>query len=150
MKPPKKRAKLTAIPAPAIAVAAETRTTELIGVDEDGNMALWSVGEVLPISAFPIVGEGWFIESAHYVIQWKGHAITVHCCGQVGKLIEVLFMCSYGDAKKIPFKEVEAMLIGKVIPDARDQAEFMQKLKELGEILHRKDHAPHRQRGRLS
>jgi hypothetical protein len=54
-----------------------TRTTELIGMDTDGRMYLWSTGEVRPVSAFEV--DGYFIKDGHYVIQWRDHAITVHC-----------------------------------------------------------------------
>ena len=50
---------------------------ELIGCDEDGNMSLWSVGDVLPMTAFDF---DWSLNgdiNGHYVIDWKNHAITI-------------------------------------------------------------------------
>jgi hypothetical protein len=80
-----------AIAAPAVPPSM-VRNTELIGVDEGGNMSLWQRGDVQPITKFG--GNGPWIESAHYVIRWKGHAITVHCSGPRHGTIGVQFMCS--------------------------------------------------------
>lgn len=59
----------------------DTRTTELIGMDIDGQMYLLQTGQVRPITAFEDYRHGGLrlIKSGHYVIQWQGHAITVHC-----------------------------------------------------------------------
>jgi hypothetical protein len=130
-----------ASPAPMI------RNTELIGVDEDGNMALWSRGDVQPITEFERGGP--YIESAHYVIQWKGHAITVHCNGPRYGNINVLFMCSASNTQQIPFDEVEAMLLGKVIPDPEHQARIRITLERLTEAMRAKNQAPHLRRGKI-
>jgi hypothetical protein len=123
------------------------RDVELIGVDEDGNMALWASGDVQPLSQFG--GSGPYIESAHYVIQWKGHAITVHCNGSRYGNINVLFMCSASDTKQIPFDDVEAMLLGKVIPDPESQARIRMMLDRLTKAMRASNQPPHRRRGKI-
>jgi hypothetical protein len=127
----------------------ETRTTELIGVDEDGVMSLWSVGEVRPITAFRTTDEGRWIKSGHYVIDWKGHAITVHCGNLINGGVSVLFMCSAGNGTSMTRAEVEAMLIGEVVPDPKIEANILRQLEELSAILKRRNQAPHRLRGRI-
>ena len=78
-------------------------------------------------------GEPW-IESGHYVIEWKGHAITVHCGNFIDGTISVLFMCSRSDrALSMRREVVESMLIGKVIPDPETEARISRLLIELGE-----------------
>jgi hypothetical protein len=137
---------VTGLP-PALPTSPEVRETELIGVDEDGNMTLWQVGNVQPVTAFET--DGIWIKGGHYVIQWKGHAITVHCNGGVGGLISVQFMCSQNLVLYMPLAEVEAMLLGKVIPDPKREAEILLLLKQWVEAMHRRQQAPHRLRGRI-
>jgi hypothetical protein len=132
---------------PALPTLPEARETELIGVDEDGNMSLWQVGNVRPVTAFET--DGIWIKGGHYVIQWKGHAITVHCNGGVGGLISLQFMCSRNWVLYMRLAEVEAMLLGKVIPDPEHEARILLSLKEWGEALHRSQQVPHRRRGRI-
>jgi hypothetical protein len=123
------------------------RNTELIGVDEDGNMALWQRGNVQPVTAFESNG-GW-IQSGHYVIQWKGHAITVHCSGSRYGNIHVLFMRSGADSKQIPFDEVEAMLLGKVVPDPEHVARIRMMLDRATKAMRASNQAPHLRRGKI-
>jgi hypothetical protein len=148
MSAPRRATRPTKAPAPPPAAPAPMiRNTELIGLDEDGNMSLWDTGDVQPLTEFG--GSGPYIEGAHYVIQWKGHAITVHCNGSRYGNIRVLFMCSAGDAKQIPFDEVEAMLLGKVIPDPEHQARIMLMFAQIKEAMSAKHQAPHLRRGKI-
>ena len=84
--------RIKALAPPPAALAPVIRNTELIGLDEEGNMSLWQRGNVQPITEFERNGQ--WIEGGHYVIQWKGHAITVHCNGSAFGSISVQFMCS--------------------------------------------------------
>jgi hypothetical protein len=148
MSAPRRANRRTKAPAPPPAVPAPIiRNTELIGLDEEGNMSLWQRGDVQPITEFG--GSGPYIESAHYVIQWKGHAITVHCNGSRYGNIRVLFMCGGGDAEQIPFDEVEAMLLGKVIPDPEHQARMMIVLDRITKAMRAGNQAAHLRRGKI-
>jgi hypothetical protein len=94
-----------AIRAPAAAPSTELRKTELIGLTDDGRMVLWSTENVRPVSAFATTKRG-YIDGGHFVIEWKGHAITVHCGNydstpQSG-LISVQFMCN--GARSVPMR----------------------------------------------
>ncbi len=132
---------------PASPAQPETRMTELIGLDEDGNMSLWAVGEVRPVSRFE--GNGPWIDGGYYVVQWKGHAITVHCGNVTGRLVSVLFMCSRNMQIFLPRAEVEAMLLGKVIPDTAQQAATTAAFDCLLAARHARGQAPHRRRGHM-
>lgn len=131
-------------PAPA------PRKTELIGLTADGRLVLWDTGMVQPISRFETTDGGLWIQGGHYVIEWKGHAITVHCGNFTNGDVSVLFMCSRLDALAMPRAEVEAMLLGKVIRDPVIEAGISEALKQLLDGLIARQDAPHRQRGRIS
>jgi hypothetical protein len=140
----------TSLPIDLRPVAApEPRMMELIGVDEDGVMSLWSTGNVQPVTAFETTNGGRWIKSGHYVIDWKGHAITVHCGNFINGRVSLLFMCSAGNGTSMTREEVEAMLIGKVIPDPAAEARILQGLQDLTEALKRRNQASHRLRGRI-
>jgi hypothetical protein len=131
--------------------APTTRTTELIGMDEDGRMYLWDTGEVRPITAFESDADG-LIKHGHYVIQWKGHAITVHCGMALVRgvwRISVQFMCSDAPVLYMSRAEVEPMLLGEVIPDPELEAQILRELKAWGEAIDAAHRAPHRRRGRI-
>jgi len=130
-------------------VSTGPREMELIGVDEDGQMSLWDTGLVQPVSAFETTEGGQYIESGHYVIEWKGHAITVHCGNRTDGTVSILFMCSGGGSFSMQRAEVEAMLLGKVIPDPIVQAEIREGLKRLTENLKASRQAPHLRRGSI-
>ena len=93
-----------------------------------------------------------FIKSGHYVIQWQGHAITVHCGsvldGRKWK-VGVKFMCSRGPALCMARAEVEAMLLGEVVRDPEAEARILQQLLELHEAFTARHQAPHRRRMRM-
>jgi hypothetical protein len=148
MTAPRRRAKKAplAIRTPPLPPA-EPRTQELIGCDEDGNMSLWSVGNVLPMTAFDRSLYGHI--SGHYVINWKSHAITAHINGFRRDTLIVMFMCSGGNGIQMPFDDVEAMLLGKVIPDPEKEAELLEGFRQLREAMAARNAAPHRRRGRI-
>jgi hypothetical protein len=133
----------------------DTRATELIGMDTDGQMYLWDTGQVRPVTAFEDYRHGGLrlIKSGHYVIHWQGHAITVHCGsvldGRKWK-VGVQFMCSRGAPLCMPRAEVEAMLLGEVVRDPRAEERILQRLKELHEAVTARHQAPHRRRMRMS
>jgi hypothetical protein len=128
----------------------DTRTTELIGMDIDGQMYRWDTGEVRPVTAFE--DDGRFIKSGHYVIQWEGHAITVHCGNMlVGRRwVSVQFMCSRGPVLYMARAEVEAMLLGEVVRDPKAEEGILRQLKELHEAVTARQQVPHRRRMRMS
>ncbi len=134
---------------PVLKASTELREMELIGVDEDGNMSLWSTGMVQPVSAFRTCDGGQSIDGGHYVIEWKGHAITVHCGNRTDGTVSVQFMCSGGVSIAMQRAEVEAMLLGKVIPDPIQQAQIIESFKRLTESLKASRQPPHKQRGRI-
>ena len=134
---------------PPPAPAAEPRLTELIGLTDDGRMVLWDTQPVLPMSKFPTKTEGgreWII-GHHYVIGWKGHAITVHCSNTMDGLVHVMFMVGQMHLY-LPRGEVERMLLGKVHTPEAD-AEISRLLRKVLAAQEAKQDAPHRQRGRI-
>jgi hypothetical protein len=145
---PQRKKAVHPVKPPALAPL-ETRRQELIGCDEDGNMSLWDTGNVRPLTAFEPHNPPWMIDSGHYVIEWKGHAITVHLGNATGGRITVLFMCSGAGYLYMPREVVEPMLLGKVIPDPEHEARMAEGFKKLTEAMCASNHAPHRRRGRI-
>ena len=127
------------------------RDMDLIGLDVDGRMSLWDVGKVKPVKRFDYFMDTGVrrIHAGHYVIDWKGYAITVHCGNNIDGTVSVLFMCSSGDSISMPRKEVQELLLGKVITDPEISARIMDLLKEWGEDIEHRQKAPHLQRGYL-
>lgn len=139
----RKAPKLKPTPAP--------RTTELIGLTEDGRMVLWNEnGQVQPVSKFETIENGRWIASGHYVIDYKGHAITVHCGNMADGSVSLQFMCNRAAIRSFSRAEVERMLIGKVIQSEESKAVDREILKRLTEWAHHDDDDPKRSRGRLS
>ena len=126
----------------------EPRMTELIGLTADGRKVLWSTDWVRPVSAFETSDGGRWIKSGHYVIDWKGHAITVHCGNCADETVSVQFMCMEG-VLYMSRHEVERMLLGYVVPDPVAQAVITEKLRQLTRDLQASRDVPHRQRGRI-
>ena len=125
------------------------RTTDLIGLTTDGRLVLWqAAAEVRPISAFRT--DGVWIISGHYVIEWKGHAITVHCANMTDGSVGVQFMCGALKSLVLERTAVEAMLLGEVIQSEESKAVTRDLLAQLRDWAERSHDAPHLQRGRLS
>jgi hypothetical protein len=119
-------------------------------MDTDGRMYLWSTGEVRPVSAFEINGP--FIKDGHYVIQWKDHAITVHCGNTLvdGKLrVSVQFMCNRGTVLSMPAMRSRQCFSARLC-GIRKWRQTLRKLKELHEAVTARHQAPHRRRMRMS
>ncbi len=138
--------------APQLAREPELRRTELIGLTEDGRMVLWDVGNVRPCSTFPMDGQ--WIESGHHVINWKGHAITVHLGNTLGRgpgepLVSVQFMCSGTGSRAFRRGEIEPLLLGKVVRDPEEARKISEMLEELLKLTIARYDQPHRQRGRI-
>ena len=132
------------------------RDMELIGLDVDGRMSLWAVGKVEPVKRFDYFMDSGVrrIHAGHYVIDWKGYAITVHCCCDFTGNVRVQFMCNSGSSIPMPRKEVEDMLLGKVIRNPVSGAKSMEclkdlRLKDLREFFKPPQQDPLRQRGYL-
>jgi hypothetical protein len=127
---------------------------ELIGVDEAGNMSLWATGTIKPLSALENnASSPAYIDGGHYVIWWKGHAITVHLSGSRTGLLEVLFMCGNLMKANLLCDEVEALLIGKVSEDGDGTPDYWaERIKEVAKHLREAmiAEAPGRRRGHIS
>jgi hypothetical protein len=135
---------------PATEIPEALRKTELIGLTEDGRMVLWSTGTVRPINHFEASsGDRQCIQSGHYVIDWHGHAITVHICGLLKGGCRLQFMCGAVQGIVMPTKKVEPLLLGVVVPDPIIQAQIMAKFDRIFENLNERDRSPGRQRGRI-
>lgn len=87
--------------------------------------------------------------NGHYVIDWKNHAITAHINGFRRDTLTVMFMCSGSNGIQMPFDDVEAMLLGKVIPDPEEKAKLEERFRQLREAMAARNAAPHRRRGRI-
>ena len=125
-----------------------TRTMDLIGLTDDGRLVLWSEAQqVRPITAFPTNGHS--IESGHYVLNWKNHAVTAHLTTGAAGSVVVQFMCNRGPQLRMTRAEVEPLLLGIVVPDPAHEAEILRMLRELTADLTARQDAPHRQRGRI-
>jgi hypothetical protein len=136
-------------PKPPKLTAPAPRTTELIGLTDDGRMVLWDTGQVQPVDRFETSADGRWIKEGHYVINWTGHAITVHCGNMMSGNVSLLFMCSTGASRSVPRAEIEALLIGKVIPDEAVHWETMEMFEELEEAMRHRHRESHLQRGRI-
>jgi hypothetical protein len=94
---------------------ASARQLDLIGCNEAGEMRIWDTGYVEPVSRFQNYADG-CVHSAYYVIQWRGHAVTVHCGSNHDHSVCVLFMCGGGYSLDMSSADAEAMLLGRVVP----------------------------------
>lgn len=127
----------------------EPRKTELIGLTEDGRKVLWSTGMVRPVSTFETSAGGKWIKSGHYVIDWKGHAITVHCGNVADGTVSVQFMCMGLSSISMSRREIEGLLLGLVVPDVIAQAKITEQMRQLARDTQASQDVPHRQRGRI-
>ena len=136
----------------ALKATAGLRSMELIGMAGDGRMFLWDTGNVQPVNAFETVRHGRrnFIKGGHYIIDWRGHAIVVHCSARTDGKIGVRFMCSGGLGFDATRAKVEAMLLGRVVPDPDKDAEILRLIREFGAAVTASYQAPHRQRGNVA
>ena len=96
----------------------EPRQTELIGLTEDGRLVLWDVGLVRPINRLPM--DGALIKSGHYVIEWRGRAITVHLGNAARRRVSVLFVCNTTPSFSLTRSEVNGLVIGEVVRSEAD------------------------------
>lgn len=144
MSSPARKTQRPAAPAP------DLRTAELIGLTEDGRKVLWSTGMVQPVDRFETSHGGRWIDSGHYVIDWHGHAITVHCGNFADGTISVQFMCGALKAISMQRAKVEKLLLGKVVPDPAAEARFSRKLQEVVAMFKAMEDSPERQRGRIT
>jgi hypothetical protein len=130
------------------------RKMELIGLTNDGRMLLWIPAwfSRSTASRHRLAGKP-FIVGGHYVIEWKAHAITVHCSSVLSGgrwCVGVLFMCGRRSTIPMARRDVKAMLIGKVIRDPVVDAQIMESLERAKDAIASKHDVPHRQRGRIS
>jgi hypothetical protein len=63
--------------------------------------------------------------------------------------ISVLFMCSRRHMLSLSRAKVEAMLLGKVIPDPKQTAKITEMLRQIADAHAARTRAPHLQRGRI-
>jgi hypothetical protein len=124
---------------------------ELIGVDKAGNMSLWSTGTIDPLSALENnASHPGYIVGDHYVIWWKRHAITVHLNGS--DWVQVQFMCGALNSMRMARDEVEALLIGRVVPDRGKTSKIVELINETSKAWREAilAEAPGRRRGHIS
>ena len=141
MAPPVSRCRRKLPPSPA-------RTMDLLGIGKDGQLYLWEAAQqVQPISRFERSGSG--IKCGHYVIEYDRAAVTVHCGNLVDGRVVVQFMCGGERTVYLERKYVEAMLLGKVIPDPVAAAKISDMLRRLTEEAEARQTAPHRRRGQV-
>lgn len=126
-----------------------TRTMDLLGVGDDGNLYVWSAGaEVQPLDRFPLHENG-NIVSGHYVIDRDGKAITAHIGQSVSaKWVVVQYMCGGLPTATVPRKYVEPDLLGRYVPDPKHTAEIVATLQRMTADVEARQTAPHRKRGR--
>lgn len=125
-----------------------TRTTDLIGLTDDGRLVLWSAAaQVRPMTVHPTKGAP--PANGHYVIDWKGHAITVHLSNHSDGRIGVLFMCSGSPCVAMTRAKIAPLVLGVVVPDPEGEAKILRKLQALIERHADRNDTPSRQRGRL-
>lgn len=123
-------------------------TMDLLGIGKDGQLYLWEAAQqVQPISRFERSGSG--IVSGHYVIEFDGSAVTVHCGNLLDGRVSVQFMCGGVRTLNLERKWVEKLLVGKVIPDPVAAAEITDTLRRLTEEAEARQTAPHLRRGKL-
>lgn len=127
--------------------ASSCRRTELIGLMDDGRKVRWGEGNVQPVDTFAIHGS--WIEGGQYVINWRGHAITVYCRSRTDGLVHILFMGG-GMVTAMPQPDAEALLLGHVIEDPEQTARFLAVIQKTLDALRRGFDAPDCQRGRLA
>lgn len=127
---------------------AAPRTMDMLGIGKDGHLYLWSAAQqVQPVSTFESGECG--IVSGHYLVEHKGHAVAVHCGNLTDGRVSVQFMCGGLRNWYLPRKDVEAILLGRVMPDPVKDAEILQMLRDLNKTIDAQQTAPHRRRGKL-
>ncbi len=116
---------------------------ELLGVQKGDRLTLWDTGMVKPVSAFE-PGE----PCGHYVIDYKGSAVCAHLSTSFdGKRIQIQTM-GYGLPIRVAqFAEVEAILLGKVLPDPEHEAKMASLFKKIEENMSARLDVPHKRRG---
>ncbi len=125
------------------------QTMELLGLGPDGHLYVWQdKAQVQPLSHFPDE-PGRLFSSGHYLIEWKGHAITVHCGLSCYGQVVVQFMCGGLPTIALAKKAVETMLLGKVLKDPVVEARILANLRQLTEDADRENMQPSRRRGKL-
>jgi hypothetical protein len=85
------------------------------------------------------------------VIEWTGHAITVHCSNTTtsDETVALLFMCSNRNYVYLPRAQVKAMLLGEVVVSPEHRAEMERLWRRLFAALDEAGRAPERARGRI-
>lgn len=88
---------------------------------DENHLLLWKYAvQVVPVSAFERIG-GW-IKSGHYVIDYKGDAIVVHCGNRPDRRISVQFMVGEPVVYAAVCSAIEPMLLGRVVVSKEQQA----------------------------
>ena len=98
--------------APSLKTAPQPVTMDLLGLTADGRLVLWSADEkVQPISAF--AGD---TVCGHYVIEWRGYAVTAHLSNDYKNGdICTHFMGNSGPVYRFKRSYLEPLLLGWVI-----------------------------------
>lgn len=89
-------------------------------IPNSNRSVLWKHAvQVVPVSAFERIG-GW-IQSGHYVIDYNGDAIVVHCGNSADKRVSVQFMMGGPVEHLVARSAIEPMLLGKLVVSEEHQ-----------------------------
>jgi hypothetical protein len=97
------------------------RTIDLYGRAENSRLILWRRAvQVMPVSAFERAGR--WIRSGHYVIDYKGDAIVVHCANRADGRVSIQFMHDEWLIYAVDRSTIEPRLLGKMVVSEEQQA----------------------------
>jgi hypothetical protein len=98
------------------------RTMNLYGrAPKDGRLVLWKrAAQVVPVNAFE--RDGRWIKSGHYVIDYNGDAVAVHCGNTTNGGVSVQLMHDELVPYTVDRGTIESMLLGKMVVSEEQQA----------------------------
>ena len=110
----------------ASGIRPEPRTIDLYSLPrEHGRPTVWKRAmRVMPVNSFG-TGAGW-IRSGHYIIDYNGDAIAVHCANTDDGTISVQFMQTARTPCCLPRAIIESMLLGRVLACEELQSEVLE------------------------
>ena len=120
---------------------------EMLGMDVDGSLYVWSTENIQPITGFDDLGP--HISSGHYLIWWRGHAVAAHLSSRMDYMIDVQFMCNSGPTVAMERQEVEDIVVGKMIKDPEHHARMMASFDQIEKTLHLRQTSARKLRGKV-
>jgi hypothetical protein len=110
------------------------RTIDLYGRALDGRPLLWKRAvPVVPTKTFERNGR--WIQCGHYIINYNGDAIVVHCANMRDESVSVQFIYQDLTPYSLPRRMVETMLLGKVVMSEEQQAAVFERSR-LSDFFH--------------